>query len=196
METRLLGRAIIQDNDKDLLIVIPTRRNWLGIIFTSLYLIICLMVLTSVVVSLTAGYGIQFDNPVGLIWLLGWTVGGVFVFRNLLWNLLGKEFIAIDSDTLMIEKKGLLFSKPEQYETSKVENLRIEIDKGGYVGQFVLSKSLLNTVSDGIIRFEFGPKTVKFAGSISRADARSILQEMKAHGYLSESHFIPEAIVS
>jgi hypothetical protein len=196
METRHLGRAIVQENDTDLLIVIPTRRNWLGIVLTSLYLIIWLMVLISIVVTLAAGYSLQADNPFSLIWILAWTAGGVFVLRNLLWNVWGKEYIAIDGDTLMIEKKGLLFSRPQQYEIAQVVNLRIESDKGGYVGQFVLSKSLLNTSADGMIRFEYGLKTVKFGGSVGRTEAGSILHRINERGYLSEENFLPGVLLA
>src|SRR4051812_25348095 len=106
METHYVGRAIVQDNITDLLIVIPTRKNWLGLLYTSLLLCAWLVGEFAALLSATGNYGNGFENPITLFRLLAWSVGGLFVFRSLLWNLNGKEFIAIDQDTLIIEKKG------------------------------------------------------------------------------------------
>ena len=194
METRYAGSAIVQDNGTDLLIVIPARKNWLGILYTSVWLCIWLVGELSIFASATSGYGEGFGNPIVLFWFLAWTVGGLFVFRSLLWNLYGKEFIAINQHTLIVEKKGLLLSKPKEYDTSRVRDVRVQQDRGGYVGQFVIRKNLLDAGSDGIIRFDYGQQTVKFAGSIKKADAIAIIQEMKEQRYLTESHFNTTAV--
>lgn len=182
MEIRYAGSAIIQDNTTDLLFVIPTRKNGLGLVYTCLWLGLWLLGELSAVASAEG-------SPGGMLWLLAWTVFGFFMFRSLLWTLAGKEFIAIDRDTLMIQKKGLLGSTPKQYDTSKVKNVRVEEDRGGVVGQFVLRKNLLNAGADGVIRFEYGEKTIKCAEGIGKAEALVLIEEMRQQQYLADGNF-------
>jgi hypothetical protein len=182
MESHRVGTAIIQDSTTDLLIVIPTKKNVFGIVYTCAWL--CVWLTFELLILATAN-----GNAGSILFLLAWTILGLFVFRSLIWALTGKEFIAIDKDTLIIQKKGLLLSTPKQYDTSKLKNVRIEEDRGGYVGQFVLRKNLLNAGADGIVRFEYGTCTVKFAEGIGKGEALAIMQEIKDKQYLTDTHF-------
>ena len=184
MERPYEGRAILQDNFTDLQIIIPAKRNWFVLLFLGAWICGWVMGELFAIGSLT---GLLFGKSVGslfiLFWLVGWTVGGFFAFNVFLWNLRGKEIVTIGQGTLSIVKKGALIGKSKTYDLKEVKNMRVQDDAPDY-GIFGRRNDLAAFKQSGIIRFDYGFKTIKFADGIDEAEANYLLEKMK------EKHFI------
>lgn len=191
MEQPYKGRATIQDNFSDLQIIIPAKRNWFIIIFVAAWLCGWFMGETFALGALT---GLIGDNPFSiflLFWLIAWTVGGFFAFRTFLWNLIGKEIITVGQGSLMIDKKGALLFKPKTYDLNEVRNIRVQEDNLGYNGIFGTQRNSFSAFNQGgTIRFDYGLKTVKFAGGIDEAEAKFIIDKLKERHLLTERNYI------
>jgi hypothetical protein len=192
MEKPYKGRATIQDNFTEVKIIIPAKKNWLLIIFISAWLGIWLMgetfALGEVLKSLAGN-----PPPPGLfilLWLAGWTAAGFFVFRTLLWNLVGKEIITVGQGRLSIAKSGLLFFKPKVYDLNELRNIRVQEENpvgGTFFGGQRNNLDAFNLSST--IRFDYGLKTVKFAGGIDEAEAKFIVDKLKERNLLTGNNY-------
>lgn len=189
MEKPYTGRAIIQDNFTDLQIIIPAKRNWFLLIFVGAWLFCWSL---GEIFALGMVVGVLSGDPVGLFvlfWLIGWTVGGFFVFRTFLWNLMGKEVITVGQGQLSIDKKGALLFKPKVYNLNEVRNIRVHDDNAAF-GPFGGRRNDFGAFnSGGTIRFDYGLKTVKFANGIDEAEAKFILDKLKERRMLTEKNY-------
>lgn len=185
MERPYEGRAILQDNFTDLQITIPAKRNWLVLIFVGAWLCGWTM---GEIFAIGAITGLLIGKSVGgifiLFWLIAWTVGGFFAFNFFLWNLRGKELITIGQGVLILERKGALIGKARTYDLKEVKNLRVQ-DNTPDSGIFGRRNDFSAFKQTGIIRFDYGFKTIKFGDGIDEAEANYLLEKMK------EKHFLP-----
>lgn len=192
MENPYQGVATIQDNITNLQIIIPSRKNWFIIIFLGAWL--CMWLMGEVFVSAIVGRSFfgHGHNPAGLFivfWLAAWTAGGFMAFRFFLWCIAGKEIVTVGQGTMRIEKKGGLFMKPKTYDLNEVKSIRVQDDVPDSMGPFggFRSNGLGRMYSGGIIRFDYGLKTVKFAGGIDEAEAKYILEKLKARHLVGDA---------
>jgi hypothetical protein len=186
MEKPYRGRATIQDNFTDMQFIIPAKRNWFIIIFLGAWLGGWLMgelFVSGMFISRLAG------NPAGLFvlfWLVAWTAGGFFAFRTFLWMVKGKEVITVGQNTLKIDRKGSLLFKAKVYDLNEVKNLRVQDD---FLNFFWRRSDLSAFNSAGMIRFDYGLKTIKFAQGIDEAEAKFILDKLKERRMLTEKNY-------
>ena len=181
MEQPYKGRAILQDNITNLQIIIPTRKNWFIILFTGAWLGGWVF---GEVFAISTVSGIFGGEPAGffvLFWLIGWTVGGFFVIRILVWMLVGKEIVTAGQSRLTIDKKGAFLFRPKIYDLNEVKNMRVQDDIPGYgSGFFGGHRNNFGAFgSTGTIKFDYGLKTVRFGGGLDEAEAKFIIQKLK-----------------
>lgn len=196
MEKPYEGRATITDNYGTVDVVIPVKRQLFVTLFLGFWLCGWLVGEVFVLTMLLGGFSLGGDGMfVSLfmaVWLTGWTVGGLFALRAFFWLLLGKEIITIGQGRMTINKKGLLFKKPKTYDMNDVKGMRVEAPASlGY--NYGSRNSLNNTFAGGTIRFDYGMKTVKFAGGIDEAEAKHIVKELKRKGYLFDRNIEGDA---
>lgn len=179
MELPYTGRAIFDDNFGNITITIPTKKNWFIIAFFCVWISMWFFGETSV------SGGIFSANPGGvdafeIVWLCGWTIGGLFAIRTIIWNLFGKEIITIGQGALNIDKKGAIFYKAKSYDLREVKNFRAEEESYGY-NRFGgrSDNSLFNLDKKGTIRFDYGMKTIKFGDGLDEAEANYLLQKLR-----------------
>src|SRR5206468_7963371 len=122
-------------------------------------------------------------------WLTARTVGGFFALRAFLWNVSGKEIIAAGSNSIMIDKKGLLLFKPKEYDLREVKNIRVQEDALDSNGFFGRRNDFSAFNSGGTIRFDYGLQTVKFASGIDVAEARLIIDKLKERRLITDEHY-------
>jgi len=182
MEQPYSGRAIIEDDFSQMRITIPARKHWAIIIFIGAWMGGWAMGMNAVLHGIgSAPSGFGGLDLFMLFWSIGWTVGGVFALSILFWQLFGKEIITVESGRLTIEKKGALFVRPKTYDLSEVKNVRVQ-DTNQYADGFwgTRRRGYNAFMPDGIIKFDYGFKTVKFAGGIDEAEANYILERLRA----------------
>ena len=191
MEQPYKGRSTILDNISDIQIIIPAKKNWFVIIFLGAWL--CAWCGGEIGVLSFVIKGVVFRHQPGvlfiLVWLVAWSVGGVFAFRFFLWSIKGKEIITVGQGTLMIDKRAALFFKPKTYDLNEVRSIRIQEDNSFYgsSGRRYGSYNALN--AGGTIRFDYGLQTVKFAAGIDEAEAKYIIQQLKDRRLLTEKNW-------
>jgi hypothetical protein len=134
------------------------------------------------------------DNPVNLfmlIWLTGWTFGGFTVLRLILWNLWGREVVTIGNGRIKLDKKGAIFYGAKSYDLNEAKDFRV-FDDGNNDSQFAFGNQRKNNPftldTGGMIRFDYGLKTIKFAAGIDEAEAKFILSKLTDKKYLASKN--------
>jgi hypothetical protein len=189
MEGAIAGRAIITDNWNEQQIVIAARRNWFALLFIPVWLCGWLLgevfVLIAVLNLALAGSALAL---ILLLWLTFWTYGGFRAVQGLLWNIKGREVITLGSGLLTIDRRFQPLYRRREYELSEVSGLRVHnpwaftLFSDGW-------KHIGGAGKEGSIRFEWGTKTISFGEGLRRAEAESLLQELRGTRFLSPVNF-------
>lgn len=109
--------------------------------------------------------------------------------RVFIWMLKGKEVITIGQGILRLEKKGALLSRPKEYALDEVKFIRVQ-DEGTNYGGFGRRYGPLTAFNvGGMIRFDYGLQTVKFANDLDEAEAKYIIQQLKDRRLLTERNW-------
>jgi hypothetical protein len=103
-----------------------------------------------------------------VIWLIGWTSGGLWLMGFLVWQLGGTTELSLDAQTFHLDRHLLgLRIRRQSFATESIRNLRyqprIEMGKGSTPSQ---------------IKFEAGSKTYSCAGGISDREALDVIDRM------------------
>ncbi|MFM2269724.1 MAG: hypothetical protein RL757_3165 [Bacteroidota bacterium] len=189
------GNAIWTDDFNGTTVTIPAKSSRVVMVFLCVWL--CFWAIGFLGVSSALVFGVYsffmgtLENQayfVGiflLIWLTGWTAGGYFAFKYLIWLLRGKEVITIENGFLSIQKKGSIGDKKKTYDLNEATGFRVtpKVDMGYY-----RSKNI-NVLQSGIIAFDYGMKTINFGENIDEAEAKFILKKYQEKGLLKEKNF-------
>lgn len=187
MEKPYAGRAILNDTFDGMEIIIPAQRYWFAVAFLAFWL--CGWVFGEV---MAAGTLLSGGAPGGVniflfVWLGAWTIGGFFALSMFWWMIRGREVITIGQGQLTLEKRGLLFYRPKTYDLNEVKNVRISpAESAMYGGRNIHLMGYFNT---GIIRFDYGLKTIHIANGIDEAEAKFILERLKSKRLITDKNF-------
>lgn len=121
-----------------------------------------------------------------LFWLVGWTLGGGAIAYWILWMAVGKEVVRITHEGLSLTREVLGMGRTREYDVEHVKALRVAPDRTDANMQFFRGLDS----SGGLIAFDYGAKTVRFASSIDEAEAARIVDDIVqlAGPRLLESH--------
>ena len=121
--------------------------------------------------------------PTGFLsfWLVGWTVGGLFVASTILWQLAGREVITVDSESVSYRVEALGVGRTRDFLLSHVKNLRV----APYV-EFSLYRQRVSYPpifgsGYGPVAFDYGARTFKVAPSLDEAEACQLISEIKSY---------------
>ena len=111
-----------------------------------------------------------------LAWLGAWTVGGCLAIYAWLWNIAGKEMIAINAQILSIRRNLFGLGRTQEYEMRNVQSLRVAHQSLNpadfrYALQFW-------GVGGGSISFDYGAKTYRFGNALDEAEAKMLVEEI------------------
>ncbi len=189
------GNAIWTDDFNGTTVTIPSKGNRVAVAFLVLWLCFwaigflgVLSVLIGGVYSFFMGTLQNQSYFVGVflfVWLSGWSAGGYFALKYLLWMIRGREIITIENGLLSIQKKGSVGDKKKTYDLNEATGFRVtqRVEIGYY-----RSKSV-NLIQSGIIAFDYGMKTINFGENIDEAEAKFILKKYQEKGLLKEKNF-------
>lgn len=181
------GRAKIHELGKEIRIIIPSRKNWFTILFMGFWL--CGWAVGEFSVPLVI---LSDDAPGGMdifliAWLVAWTVGGILAIRNFLWNLIGHEEIIISSNTISIARKIAGIGRNKEYLLSEAKRFRVSLGRSSPWANAGRSLDFWG-LKQGRIKFDYGMKTIRFAGPIDEAEATNILELLKSRGFIREAN--------
>lgn len=190
MEKPYQGRAIFKDHFTHQEIIFPVKRNWLYIIFMSLWLCFWLAGEITVLREFHGAFGVTMIGTFFLFWLLGWTFSGLFCFQHLYWNLFGREIFIIGQGQMSIEKKGLFFYKTKTYNLNEVKNIRVQYNITDEDDYSPFNRNIFGfQFVKGIILFDYGLRTIQFGNSIDEAEGNFIIKLLKEKHLLTEKNF-------
>lgn len=184
-----MGRAQINNTGNGLQISIPSKKNWFIIIFLSIWMCGWVIGEIGAITAISTGV-VSGKNPGGVglflaVWLTGWTFGGAFCIAILGWNLKGMEIISLSNGILKIERKAFNIGQTKEYSLADTANFRISRSVNMWEASTNFGAGMeFWGFGGGIISFDYGMQTVKFANGIDEAEANHIISEMKSYGYI------------
>jgi len=174
MEPLYNGRAVINESSGHIEIIIPTRKVYFFIIVFCIWLIPFGIGGTVGIIAMFLAPDVPVFAPIIALLFLGAIV--TFVGRMLWWMIAGKEVIEIDYNTLQITRKGLLFSKPWVYDIKECRDFRSIDNPFTNAFPLMIKSSVFSIAANtGTIAFDYGMKTIKFAGAIDEAKGNTLL---------------------
>lgn len=179
----LAPRHYIETTGSGLLISIPSRKKWYLIIFMGIWIVgwaFGEVTVGGLILKGLLGNG-TFGGPpplVMLIWFTLWTVGGVFALYTVLWQLVGKEEIEIDSHSITISQVIFSVRRSKEYTGKYIKDLRTS--PMGINEMHNWSRSLaIYGIGGGIIVFDYGAATIRFGNGIDEAEGKQIIAEIQ-----------------
>jgi hypothetical protein len=170
-------RSKIEQDFDGLKIIIPSSKHLFTIIFFSIWLIGWAVGEGSVISLFLNSDTPLHENLFEIFWLIGWTFGGVWAFYGLLWMLIGDEKIVIKGDSINIQQSLFAVFKGKSYAISDIKNIRVSNIVKDETRRNLYFPGAMN--KSGIIAFDYGAKTIRFAQSVDESEANIIVQKMK-----------------
>lgn len=113
----------------------------------------------------------------GAIFAIPITIIGLFILYHFLWQVIGKEEVQITSTSIKIGQVVLGYKRTKEYLLEDIKDLGLARvtpkDIVSHSGPFISMPNF------GTISFDYGAKTIKFAGSIDEAEAKIIIAKIQ-----------------
>ncbi|MGY5253244.1 hypothetical protein [Sphingobacterium spiritivorum] len=136
-------------------------------------LILCFLISLIIGLSIAAFH----DYRAGIL-LVFLSLYCIFVFRALLWYLMGEETISIDENHLIIVKKAGFFTQSGSFDLRKIKDLRYENHPYSFM-DFLVSRTVLTSLAAyGVIAFEYD-KIQRIGIGIEKEEAERIIVLIK-----------------
>jgi hypothetical protein len=173
-------RATLSEEPGGLRITVPARPQWLILLFLSVWL--ALWVYGGGTVILDARKGKHLEAPwFTWMWLAIWVLVSAYALFAWLWQVAGREVIAVRAGALVLRREIFGIGRSWEYDLRHVRDVRalptVTTD---------WTSSLQGWgVASGAMAFDYGPRTYRFAGGLDEAEAKEIAR------WLQESGFFP-----
>ncbi len=157
-------------------IQIPTPRNWFVLIVLPFWL--CGWVFgEGAMIWKLADIFRSGGTPDALlfVWLVGWTLAGIFGGVLLLWFLFGVEVVEVLGQTLTIAQKLGPFVRRRSFDIAQIRDLRLaplECDPENPSGSFALK-------GYGMIAFDYGAGSCRFGAVADEGEAMLVLRQLR-----------------
>ena len=189
IETPSNGRAKIRKAGNGIEVQIPSRKNWFIIAFLCFWLCGWFFGEVFAISILFIGdLPIFSDEFFLLIWLAGWTIGGLFCITILLWSLVGQEIIKAENGVLEIGREIFSFKKSKKYHLKDVRHLTINPVSHHDFWPMGFQTNLFG-LKGGVLKFDYGMKTLRFADGIDEAEGRLLLETFKVNSNFVTQNF-------
>jgi hypothetical protein len=172
-EPRALGRARFEDRGSALGVVIPGQRRILLLVFLLPWLVGWFVGERKILEEVSQ---VNLRSSVGgaalvLFLVAGWTAGGVYAAAMVLWTLFGREVITIDEQSLSIRREALGVGRTHRYQLAQVKDLR-------WIPSTDSRPSRRAPWEGGLIAFDHGKKTIRFARPLDDAEAKVVAKRL------------------
>lgn len=117
-------------------------------------------------------------QPFLVFWLCGWALGWVMAVGSLAWMFGGSETIRVVGGDLEVAHHMLGFSRRWLYEGSRVRNLRLA-EQPSWPVRSQLQIPFLNFARGGVVKFDYGPRTIGALQSLDEAEGRAIIERLR-----------------
>jgi hypothetical protein len=160
---------------------IPAKRNVFIMIFIGFWL--CgwcagaVGAFTQILRGTGAGAGPHTPPPgvaILVVWLCFWMLGGVVILFAWLWQFKGCELVTVSPTTLGIRRQIFSFGLTRTYDVSEIRELRVA--PLAYSPFDFRTGMAFWGFGGGLLAFDYGFRTFRFAAGIDEAEARAILK--------------------
>lgn len=166
------GRAKIEHIGNDLIIEVPSKKNWFVLIFATFWLGGWAFGLLTALGFLSGASGPSGTSFFMLFWVCAWSVAGAFIITMLLWGYFGKERLAIKHNGVTFEKTVFGIGLKNQLDYNPVTNFRLhEVNDNLFGG----SRYAVYGMGPGRIKFDYGFKTYSFGLALDEAEANHLI---------------------
>ena len=149
-------------------------------------LLLCFLIFLITGFSIAAFY--DYRAGIALVLLLLYCI---FIFRALLWYLMGEETIGIDQNHLIIVKKAGFFTQSRRFDLQKIKELKYENHPYSFMDFFVSRTALTSLAAYGVIAFEYD-KIQRIGIGIEKEEAERIIvlikMSLKANKHRQMTH--------
>jgi hypothetical protein len=126
----------------------------------------------------------QGEEGLMLAWLGVWTASGLAALVALQWQVMGKEIVTVQGQTLQTQREGGGIGFRKEYDVPQMANLRVENPKFSPLD--VSSSLQLWGIGGGLIAFEYGTKTRRFGTGLDDAEAKQVVESLKRRFKIAE----------
>lgn len=166
------GKAKIENTFDGLKILIPSKKNWFGLIFGLVWLYFWSQFFLN-----PAFENIENEGFIS-IWTTMWILGGLFVIILLLWGLFGQELFNSSRNDVVFEKTIFGIGIKKRFEINEIKNFRFEAVNQSMFGG---NRWSFWGLGPGKIKFDYGLKTYSFGLGVDDAEANYIIEILKEH---------------
>lgn len=108
-----------------------------------------------------------------LVWLGGWTIGGIAVGASWLWMLAGRTELETANGLLTVRNRALGLGFTRVYDAAQIKRLRLHTRGNGMgwaknEGPFA-----------GMIAFDYGAKTLRLGAGLDEPEAQIVIDELR-----------------
>lgn len=129
-----------------------------------------------------------FANAFLLLWLTGWTAGGLFCITILLWSIAGQEIIKAENGVIEIGREIFSLKRSKKYHINELRQLTINPTSDSDVLGIGYQRNLFG-LRGGVLKFDYGLKTLKLATGIDEAEGRLIIETFKINPNFKDQNF-------
>jgi len=172
------GKSKIEHSGANLKIEIPSKKNWFLLLFGTAWIGGWYFGFKSAIQMLGTTEGESTFGADGFmtVWLIGWTIGGLFITGLLLWGYFGKEQIEVSNSEVNFSKTIFGLGVNKSLKKSEVKNFRYnEINESWFGG----SRWAMYGLGPGKVKFDYGLKTYSFGLAVDEAEANYLVGILK-----------------
>ena len=179
-------RARMTENNQELRVTVPARRDIFALVFISFWLVGWAFGEVTVCVGLLTGKATGAVDLLLLAWLLVWTCGGIWAVFNWCWNAKGHEEITVNGDTFAVRYSAFGIGRTWNFHPWAVRNVRVIENFVSpmpfWMQTFEQSRQANSKAATGIwhgpLAFDYGAKTYRFGAGMDEAEARDLLPHL------------------
>lgn len=157
-----------------LIISMPSLKFW-PLLFAFFVWGLMWLIIESLIISTIFSGGLDFS---GGAFAVVWNIIGVFLIYNLLWQLIGKEEIQITNTSIKISYVVFGYKQSKEYLSENIKDLDLARVNMKDV-MIPRAPFLWGTSTTGLVSFDYGARTIRFASSIEEAEAKLILAKIQ-----------------
>lgn len=170
-------RASWSDVAEGLEVIIPARRHVFAILFLPVWLAGWLFGEVMVIRQLLEKPADGQPSLFLFVWLVMWTAFGGLALKSLLWMLCGRERVVLRPDALLVRRELFGIARAREYEIGSISNLRVSpATFNPWDGR---SSWKPGGMCAGVIAFDYGARTFRFAEGIDEAEGHDIVALMR-----------------
>ncbi len=165
------GKAKIQTSGNIFKIEVPSKKNWFYLTLGSAWMVGWYYGFSSAFRFSTFESDVRI-SPFILVWLLFWTLAGLFVVGTILWGFFGKESIEFIGSSVHFNKTIFGIGLKKKLIKKDVKNFRFNTINESLFGG---NRRAVYGLGPGKVKFDYGMKTFSFGLSLDEAEANHLI---------------------